>query len=98
LLLSIFSLYFLIHLIYPFLFFYSISTANAIKYTKEGRIDIEVLEGESDANTQSVSFSVSDTGMGMTEEQIALAMIPFSSTSKTGSLNLSFIFFCVILN
>ena len=58
---------------------------NAIKFTSEGRVDIELKICEQDSNNLRVSFSVSDTGIGISKEQQVQVFEPFvqASTSTT---------------
>jgi signal transduction histidine kinase/CheY-like chemotaxis protein/HPt (histidine-containing phosphotransfer) domain-containing protein len=43
---------------------------NAIKYTRQGRIDLDVRMERLDAHTVRISFRVSDTGIGIKQEDI----------------------------
>lgn len=55
--------------------------SNAVKYTPEGgEVSIEV-----DATEETVSFVVSDTGIGMTDEQMERIFDPFSRLHDAGS-------------
>jgi PAS domain S-box-containing protein len=55
---------------------------NAIKFTERGRIDIEVsADGASDDLT--LNFKVSDTGMGMTKEQMDIAFNAFTQADQS---------------
>ncbi len=63
---------------------------NAIKFTKEGRVELAVnqVQGRS-ANTNHVDsevvvrFSIKDTGIGMTEAQLAKLFVPFSQADTS---------------
>jgi PAS domain S-box-containing protein len=44
---------------------------NAIKFTEKGRVVVEVKVEEDSGDGRQVRFSVSDTGIGMTSEQVA---------------------------
>ena len=59
---------------------------NALKFTEAGRVDLEVRPSE---DGKALSFRVTDTGIGMTDEQLARLFRPFtqadgSSTRKHG--------------
>lgn len=60
---------------------------NAIKFTAQGSIHIVAKKLEQDANTALLEFSVTDTGIGIGEEQLATLFTPFSqvdaSTTRT---------------
>jgi two-component system sensor histidine kinase/response regulator len=66
---------------------------NAIKFTEKGEIIVEARVLEESEGDQLVSFSVSDTGIGMTEEQIGRLFQAFeqadaSTTRKYGGTGL----------
>jgi signal transduction histidine kinase len=66
--------------------------SNAAKFTRNGAITIEVRECSFD-DTESVEFSVSDTGVGMTEEQThrifdAFTQADVTTTRKYGGTGL----------
>jgi len=44
---------------------------NAIKFTEEGRVIVEVKVEEGGGDTRKLTFSVADTGIGMTSEQVS---------------------------
>lgn len=44
--------------------------SNGIKYTKEGSIEISILWEELDSHSGNIRFSVKDTGIGMTPEDV----------------------------
>ncbi len=54
--------------------------SNAIKFTDEGRIEIEV---GCDKNSRQIEFIVSDTGIGMTPEEKTRVFAPFSQADST---------------
>ena len=54
--------------------------SNALKFTSEGSIRIHIKEDES---TGHVMISVRDTGIGMSDEQLAVIMEPFKQADKT---------------
>jgi signal transduction histidine kinase len=58
--------------------------SNAVKFTRDGEIRLEV-ESATLGGQASVSFTVSDTGIGMKEEQIKLIFDEFSQASKATS-------------
>ncbi|MGD9502145.1 MAG: response regulator, partial [Methyloceanibacter sp.] len=66
---------------------------NAVKFTDRGEVAVKVRVLEDDADGQLVEFSVSDTGIGMTEQQIARLFQAFeqadaSTTRKYGGTGL----------
>ncbi len=66
---------------------------NAIKFTPTGRIEIAVTEHERQDDKSTLLFSVSDTGIGMTENQIKALFTAFtqadtSTTRKYGGTGL----------
>ncbi len=51
---------------------------NSAKYTENGRIQLDVsLEDGSEQNKKIICFKITDTGYGMTEEQLAKLFTPF---------------------
>ncbi len=66
---------------------------NAIKFTQEGKIQVQVnLESESE-DSAVVHFSVEDTGIGLSEEQMEslfqrFTQVDFSSTRRYGGIGL----------
>ncbi|WP_370335510.1 ATP-binding protein [Parvularcula marina] len=54
--------------------------SNALKFTSEGSIRIHIKEDEP---TGHVMISVRDTGIGMSDEQLAVIMEPFKQADKT---------------
>jgi signal transduction histidine kinase/CheY-like chemotaxis protein/HPt (histidine-containing phosphotransfer) domain-containing protein len=45
--------------------------SNAIKYTKEGKVELSFVSEQRDKETMNLVITVSDTGQGMTKEQVA---------------------------
>ena len=67
--------------------------ANAIKFTDEGEIEIQTKTNQSSIDQVTLEFSVRDTGIGMTEEQITHLFEVFtqadsSTTRKYGGTGL----------
>jgi len=58
---------------------------NAVKFTESGEVVVKAREEQKDANGQLVCFSVSDTGIGLTEEQMGRLFQAFeqADTSTT---------------
>ncbi|MFA6946021.1 MAG: ATP-binding protein, partial [Pedobacter sp.] len=58
---------------------------NAVKFTAEGNITVELKVNSEDDKNLSIGFSVSDTGIGISKEKQALIFEPFiqASTSTT---------------
>ncbi len=66
---------------------------NAVKFTDHGEVDVKVRVLEDSADSQFVEFSVSDTGIGMTEQQVSRLFQAFeqadaSTTRKYGGTGL----------
>ena len=62
---------------------------NAVKFTEHGKISLDIACGMTDETTGSLQiaelrFSVTDTGIGMTEEQVGMLFRPF--TQADGSI------------
>lgn len=67
--------------------------ANAVKFTEQGNISLKARVQEGGAQEVHVRFEVQDTGMGMTEDQMATLFQPFmqadaSTTRKHGGTGL----------
>ena len=58
--------------------------SNACKFTKDGTVTVEVRRGVLDG-VDWLTFRVSDTGIGMTPEQLARLFQPFSQAEATTS-------------
>ncbi len=54
--------------------------SNAIKFTSQGKVNIDVLFSESDS---SLCFKVTDTGIGMTKEQMTSIFKPFEQADSS---------------
>lgn len=66
---------------------------NAVKYTSKGEVELKIVVSRVDDVTIEVQFVVSDTGVGMSEEELGLAFEPFaqsdfSFTRKHGGFGL----------
>jgi len=67
--------------------------SNAIKFTESGMITLSAFIKDISENTLSMHFSVKDSGIGMTEEQVKKIFMPFvqadsSTTRKYGGTGL----------
>ncbi|MDR3332462.1 MAG: response regulator [Synergistaceae bacterium] len=67
--------------------------SNAVKFTHEGEVSVRVSQTLSAENETRLMFEVSDTGIGMNEDQMSSLFIPFtqadsSSTRKYGGTGL----------
>jgi signal transduction histidine kinase/DNA-binding response OmpR family regulator len=56
---------------------------NSIKFTEEGEIIISVTQKESSNNSVTLAFSVKDTGIGMSQEQIGKLFQSFSQADAS---------------
>jgi signal transduction histidine kinase/ActR/RegA family two-component response regulator len=56
---------------------------NAIKFTDEGGVSLNISAVNSSDNTQLVTFSVKDTGIGISEESLSQLFKPFSQVNNT---------------
>ncbi len=70
--------------------------SNAIKFTEEGGVTLEVREQKSNGNKTEIEFRVIDTGIGMTEEQQKKLFQPFqqadtSTTRRYGGTGLGLV-------
>jgi len=59
--------------------------SNAIKFTKEGEISLEVRKRDSNKDAISLEFIVSDTGIGMTKEQLQKLFSSFYQAEESTS-------------
>lgn len=56
---------------------------NAIKYTESGCVRVEVTGGPGTGGTPSLFFAISDTGIGLTAEQISTLFQPFQQADSS---------------
>ena len=56
---------------------------NAMKFTSQGHIRIEAREVDRDGRTASIEFSVTDTGIGIAQDKLALLFKPFSQADSS---------------
>ena len=66
---------------------------NAVKFTEHGEVDIRATLAETNTNYVNISFTVSDTGIGIAEDQMGKLFQPFSQiddslTRQYGGLGL----------
>lgn len=57
--------------------------SNATKFTREGRIDVEISSGATDTAEDLVRFAVTDTGPGIPGDQIERILEPFAQVSAS---------------
>ncbi len=67
--------------------------SNSVKFTEQGEINLVVRELASDASGATIEFSVSDTGIGLSDDEIETLFRPFvqvngESTRKQGGTGL----------
>lgn len=62
---------------------------NAIKFTDTGSIQLEVTANHIDESLQELHFAVSDTGIGISEENIQTLFIPFNQIDSTATRKFS---------
>ena len=55
---------------------------NAVKFTSQGSITIEATQQAEDADTSTILFSVTDTGLGMTQESLSTIFESFTQASS----------------
>lgn len=58
---------------------------NSIKFTGNGSITVRAAVAEQDASTVVVKFSVSDTGIGIAEEEKRFLFLPFSQVDSSNT-------------
>lgn len=57
--------------------------SNAVKFTREGRIDVEIAPATTDVAADLVRFAVTDTGPGIPADQVEKILEPFAQVSAT---------------
>ena len=57
--------------------------ANALKFTDHGKVELDVVLSEIRDDRCEVTFSVSDTGIGMSEQQVASLFKPFTQADSS---------------
>ncbi len=57
--------------------------ANAVKFTERGRVEVSARQVEGDGDSAVLEFSVRDTGIGMTPEQMSRLFLPFSQADAS---------------
>ncbi len=60
--------------------------ANAIKFTKEGKVRVEVFRPENEQEVERISFAVIDTGVGISPEQMESIFEPFVKTMRPDNI------------
>jgi len=58
-------------------------TGNALKFTQQGEVMIQVTRGEETADRTLIEFAVTDTGIGIAPEAQALLFMPFSQVDTS---------------
>ena len=58
---------------------------NAIKFTEQGSVSIDVYSLAVDETIQELNFTVSDTGIGISEEHIRSLFVPFSQIDNSST-------------
>lgn len=56
---------------------------NAVKFTEYGHVGLRIAARRSDAGTWALTFVVSDTGIGIADDQLARLFLPFSQADET---------------
>lgn len=57
--------------------------SNAIKFTGSGRVEVEVVAQEMTPARLVLHFSIRDTGIGMTQEQMGQLFVPFTQADES---------------
>jgi K+-sensing histidine kinase KdpD/CheY-like chemotaxis protein len=57
--------------------------ANALKFTEKGKVVVAVTMDKADSKTAAISFSVKDTGIGITEQQQKIIFYSFTQGDTT---------------
>ena len=58
--------------------------ANALKFTKQGGISVHIVVGKRDDGHKYLRFAVTDSGVGMDENQLRSLLTPFAHTTRAG--------------
>lgn len=58
-------------------------TSNAVKFTNRGRVRLELTASSAEGGNLSATFRITDTGIGMTDEQIAKIFDEFSQAEAS---------------
>ena len=58
-------------------------TGNAVKFTETGRISLVARLLDSESDTPKFQIEVADTGVGMTDEQVAMLFVPFQQADSS---------------
>ena len=58
---------------------------NSVKFTENGSITISSKVLEKDTNNVKIEFSISDTGIGMSEEELKILFQPFTQTDASNT-------------
>jgi len=58
---------------------------NAIKFTDKGSVDVSVEQAPTDGDETTLRISIADTGIGMTEEQLAKVFERFSQADESAT-------------
>ncbi|MCP3673248.1 MAG: response regulator [Gammaproteobacteria bacterium] len=56
--------------------------SNAIKFTEKGSIVVRILLEDDNENSQTIRTTITDTGIGMTDEQVSKLFQPFSQVNQ----------------
>jgi PAS domain S-box-containing protein len=70
--------------------------SNAIKFTEKGSVTIDVSVNSETVNTVNLSYTITDTGIGISEDEVGKLFLPFSqadasSTRKYGGTGLGLV-------
>ena len=60
-------------------------TSNAVKFTNEGAVHVNVSSSRVGADLYRLHFAISDTGIGISQEQLALLFQPFHQADNTNT-------------
>lgn len=61
--------------------------SNAFKFTQNGSVKLEIYDHDIDSSESTFCFKVSDTGIGMKEDDLNLLFLPFSQLEDTLKMN-----------